>query len=407
MLDPRIILAGQAPDIMGEYGRGLETAQLQTDMRRKNALADLYAQQGPQIMAGNPQALNALAAYDPAIAMGIQGTQLDQQATRQGMAYDTERMAADRAQWARDAEQWAADKSQAEIAAQSAEVEAFMRGLVPDISGMMAGDPAATARVGKIAAQHGMDVPTLMQKLVGMDTVLETLKTWQGMQPKPVEAPKPMSTPGKINADVAAGFLTADQAAEAMKPQPGVSVNVGGGSDKQVFDAMNESAAAARQAVTGLAALKEAQTALDNGVITGSFADERLGAAKLGALLGITDPAVIQNTETFRAAIAPQVAAIMKATVGSTQISNADREFAERAAGGSITLDKGTIERLLGIMEKAAKVAIDTHLAKLDAVYPPGSGVDRERAMFGYGIEYAPDKGAPVVIDGFTIEEVQ
>lgn len=161
------------------------------------------------------------------------------------------------------------------------------------------------------------------------------------------------------------------------------NINVGGGSDKQVFDAMTASADSARAAVTGLNSLREAKAAVEGGIITGAGADARLGLQKIGALLGVADPSVIENTETFRAAIAPQVAAVMKATVGSTQISNADREFAQQAAGGSITLDERSIRRLLDIMERAGTASVQSHMDRLNKVYPEGGQFERERALFG------------------------
>lgn len=163
------------------------------------------------------------------------------------------------------------------------------------------------------------------------------------------------------------------------------NVNVGGGSDKQFFDTLKESADSARTAVTGLSGLREARRAIQDGGYFGAGADIKLGLAKLAAPLGLGDPSKIVNTETFRSAIAPQVAALMKATVGSTQISNADREFAEKAAGGSINLDPASISRLLDIMERGSLVAIDRHQQTLNQVYPetPDGKFNRERAVFG------------------------
>lgn len=160
--------------------------------------------------------------------------------------------------------------------------------------------------------------------------------------------------------------------------------NIGGGSDKQFFDTVKESADAARTASTGLNALREARKAVEDGGFFGAGADARLGFAKLGSALGFEDGR-ITNTETFRSAIAPQVAAVMKATVGSTQISNADREFAEKAAGGSINLDDKSIKRLLDIMERGSNDIITRHQKQLDAVYPesPDGKFARERAVFG------------------------
>lgn len=162
----------------------------------------------------------------------------------------------------------------------------------------------------------------------------------------------------------------------------GQTINLGDTSDKQIFEAMSDSATSARSAANGLTSLREARTALDGGIISGTGADYNLGLQKIGAALGVTDPKAIINTETFRSAIAPQVAAVMNATVGSSQISNADREFAQQAAGGSINLDSQSIRRLLDIMERAGNAAIQSHRDRLDKVYPDGHGFDRERALF-------------------------
>lgn len=168
-------------------------------------------------------------------------------------------------------------------------------------------------------------------------------------------------------------------------------VNVGGGSDKQIFDAMKDSADAANSALTGLNGIRQARTALKGGGYFGSFADERLAWGKLGALFG-GDPEKVINTETFRSTIAPQISALIKQTVGSTGISNADREFAEKAAGGSIKLDEGTLNRLMTIMSKASRIVIEKHIKKLDAVYPDGDSFKRERALFGVDMpEDMPD----------------
>jgi hypothetical protein len=192
------------------------------------------------------------------------------------------------------------------------------------------------------------------------------------------------------------------------------NINVGGGSDRQIFDVMGESATSARAAATGLGALREARAAVDAGIVSGAGADFNLTMRRVAAALG-ADASKVVNTETFRSAIAPQIAAMVKATVGSTQISNADREFAEKAAGGSITLNEGSIRRLLDIMERANVGLIETHQKRLNAVYPESGNFGRERALFGVD---APARapaggGAPLPvggsrnINGIKIERVQ
>jgi hypothetical protein len=160
------------------------------------------------------------------------------------------------------------------------------------------------------------------------------------------------------------------------------TVNMGGGTDKQIFDETKARADAARAAKAGLSAINEAQQALP-GAITGAGANERLALRKVASLFGVGDTSAIADTETFRSAIAPQVAAMLKATVGSAQISNADREFAEKAAGGAITLDAQSIQRLLNIMRTANSEIVRGFNADLNKVYPEGQGFDRERALFG------------------------
>ncbi len=178
------------------------------------------------------------------------------------------------------------------------------------------------------------------------------------------------------------------------------NVNVGGGSDKQIFDVLSESATAAKSAATGLNAIREARSAVEGGAILGAGADMRLGLAKVATALGVSDPSKVQNTETFRSAIAPQVAAMLKATVGSSQISNTDRDFAEKAAGGSITLDKGTILRLMDIMERGNLAVIQGHQERLDSVYDDPEKFKRERSLFGVKApearQAAPQSGQPV-----------
>lgn len=173
------------------------------------------------------------------------------------------------------------------------------------------------------------------------------------------------------------------------------ATNLGGGSDKQIFDHLEESYKGASAASTGLGAIREARTALKGGGVFGAGADARLFLRKIAKEVFGNDDEKIVNTETFRAAVAPQIAAMMKATVGSTQISNADREFAAQAAGGAISLDEKSIDRLLGVMDRAGRIVIDRHRGKVDRVYPEGKSFDRERALFGIDMPEPAPAPAP------------
>jgi hypothetical protein len=61
---------------------GLNAGMMQRQAQQQNALAQLYQTQGPQIMAGNPQALNALAQMDPNAALGVQQSVLGVQTSQ-------------------------------------------------------------------------------------------------------------------------------------------------------------------------------------------------------------------------------------------------------------------------------------------------------------------------------------
>jgi hypothetical protein len=187
--------------------------------------------------------------------------------------------------------------------------------------------------------------------------------------------------------------------------KPETNVNVGGGSDKQIFDAMDESAKEARQTAAGLTGLREARNAIQGGAITGAGANQILGLQKIGAALGLADPSKIVNTETFRAAIAPQVAAVLKSTVGTTNISNTDREFAEKAAGGNITLDEKSITRLMDIMERASLGKLEAHQKKVEKIYSDPEKYGRERALFGVDMPAAPMAPPPAAPDINTLKK--
>lgn len=177
----------------------------------------------------------------------------------------------------------------------------------------------------------------------------------------------------------------------------GVNVNLGNTPSKSVFDTVAARSEDARAAAAALPAFANARAAIDSGkIILGAGADLRLGMQKIGALLGF-DPSAAENTETFRSAIAPVVLAAVRGLGAGTGISNADRDFAEKAAGGNITLEPNSIRRLLDIGQRAAEAKIKNFNETLDKVYAPGDPEsDRVRALFAVPI---PDL-TPVVPAG-------
>ncbi len=85
-LNPNIILAGQGVNVVDAFARGAQTGQGIRQAQRQNAMQDMLRSQGAGIVAGDQNALNALAGFDPQAAVGIQNTQLGMESTRQRMA---------------------------------------------------------------------------------------------------------------------------------------------------------------------------------------------------------------------------------------------------------------------------------------------------------------------------------
>lgn len=91
-MDARLILAGQQPDFVNVLAQSNQAAQERINFDQQNALTSTLRQNGPGILAGDPNALNALARFDPQAALGVQQTRLGMDATRQDMAFSAERM---------------------------------------------------------------------------------------------------------------------------------------------------------------------------------------------------------------------------------------------------------------------------------------------------------------------------
>ena len=76
-LNANIILQGQNPDLISAFGRGQLVGAQGNEIQRQNALNALYQEQGPGILAGDQNALNALSRMDPQAAMGVKQTGIE------------------------------------------------------------------------------------------------------------------------------------------------------------------------------------------------------------------------------------------------------------------------------------------------------------------------------------------
>ena len=121
---------------------------------------------------------------------------------------------------------------------------------------------------------------------------------------------------------------------------------------KNFFERRN----AAADAVKSMDSINNARKLLDEGVRTGITANFRQGFGKLLQDAGIKySDDLNANTDAFGAEAAKRVAQIIKAFGAGTGLSDADREYAEKAAAGKITMTDSAIRKLLDLNEMAAR----------------------------------------------------
>ena len=108
---------------------------------------------------------------------------------------------------------------------------------------------------------------------------------------------------------------------------------------------------------------------LESGMITGFGAEAltSIGAALNQAGISFASEPVA-NTQAFAANMAQNVGRVIKQFGAGTGLSNADREYAEKMAGGKVTLDRKALERILDINERAARNAIKYHNERIKNV---------------------------------------
>lgn len=80
-MNPNIIFSGRSPDIVNALASGAGAAETANQVQDQNALRSLYQEQGPQIAAGEGNALNALARLNPEASMGVRQSKMNQTLT--------------------------------------------------------------------------------------------------------------------------------------------------------------------------------------------------------------------------------------------------------------------------------------------------------------------------------------
>lgn len=233
--------------------------------------------------------------------------------------------------------------------------------------------PFTREQVAAVAAKSGISAgafESLTQSLerlqpktparpTGEEALVQSqLAAWQAANPGVPVTPQ-------VEAEIRAQARRAGAATTTIKTGDDVS-------EKLVAERLFADRDTAVAAQRALPAYDEAEKLLKSGkVMTGTLAEGRLAIAKALAPFGV-DQTTADNTEVLRAQLAAPVLSLVKQLGSGAGISNADRDFAERAAGGKITLNPQAILRLAEIGRRASNLAITNYKKRLDRVYPEG-----------------------------------
>lgn len=109
---------------------------------------------------------------------------------------------------------------------------------------------------------------------------------------------------------------------------------------------------------------------LKSGAITGAGADFFVGLNQAlktaGVDFGFADAAA--NSQAYAAAMGQNTAKLIKEFGAGTGLSDADREYATKIAGGSINLDEKAIRKILDINDRAARNVINSHNRSVEGI---------------------------------------
>jgi hypothetical protein len=162
---------------------------------------------------------------------------------------------------------------------------------------------------------------------------------------------------------------------QAVRKSGASNINLNPGSDmfagmpKDVRDEMFKRQASAQDAGDLINVTGQGLKLLDAGAITGAGSGAKIAAIKWAQALGVDVPAdAVNNTEAYRSIMAKAVGKVIKQFGSGTGLSDADRQYAERLAGGDTTLNEPAIRRILAAGVKQAQGEIDRFTTTRDKV---------------------------------------
>jgi len=175
---------------------------------------------------------------------------------------------------------------------------------------------------------------------------------------------------GKTNPEFAKSQLALKRAGATQVLLPAQEKAFEAEIGKGQADAVLKSRATAEDAAAILQTNEIGRQILNSGAITGAGAEFFVGlnqALKTAGIdFGYADAAA--NSQAYAAAMGQNTAKLIKQFGAGTGLSDADREYATKIAGGSIKLDDKAIRKVLEINDRAARNVIAGHNKKVENI---------------------------------------
>jgi hypothetical protein len=177
-----------------------------------------------------------------------------------------------------------------------------------------------------------------------------------------------------------------------VKKGPGVSVTVGGddtsaidpvllrGSLNQDQEFLDEKI---QPAINSLGTIQTMERLLKSGdVIAGKLANPELFMKSVAQDLGLGEFPDVATTEEYIATAGKQVGQIIKLFGAGTGLSDADRRYAERIAGGDISIPGDALMRIVKEARDTVEREVKAYDARIRRRYGEGSGLNPQQRRF-------------------------
>jgi hypothetical protein len=130
----------------------------------------------------------------------------------------------------------------------------------------------------------------------------------------------------------------------------------------------------------------------DGEVITGKLAKPELFLKSLARDLGVGEFPDVAATQSYLATAGRQVGQVIRLFGSGTGLSDADREYAEKIAAGSISMDKDALKRLVSMARTGIKGQVENFNRQIERSYSPDI-VDQGTSNFALSRLMTPTEG--------------